>query len=124
MKGKQYISVPVVDYRETEDGLPTGADIMEIGRRLEVEGTYRYLPGDGTTFYTPAPGPGDGGDVRMLNSYMGKEIKGVHYRVHSIFAAKGDFQQIYERSIVKCALRHYRECCAGAQPVVGRKGGV
>lgn len=56
--------------------------------------------------------PAGGRGIKMLNGYMEKKIGGVLYRVHSIYAGKGDFQALSESLLESRVMKHYGKGCA------------
>lgn len=56
--------------------------------------------------------PVGGRGAKMLNGYMEKKIGGVLYRVHSIYAGKGDFQALSESLLESRVMKHYGKSCA------------
>lgn len=56
--------------------------------------------------------PEGGRGVKMLNGCMEKKIGGVLYRVHSIYAGKGDFQALSESLLESRVMKHYGKGCA------------
>ena len=56
--------------------------------------------------------PGGGRDVKRLNDCMEKKIGGVLYRVHSIYAGRGDFQALSESLLESRVMKHYGKGCA------------
>ncbi len=56
--------------------------------------------------------PGGGRGVKMLNDCMEKKIGGVLYRVHSIYAGKGDFQSLSESLLESRVMKHFGKGCA------------
>lgn len=56
--------------------------------------------------------PAGGRGIKMLNGYMEKKIGGVLYRVHSIYAGKGDFQALSESLLESRVMKHCGKSCA------------
>ena len=50
--------------------------------------------------------------AKRLNGYTEKKIGGVLYRVHSIYAGKGDFQALSENLLESRVMKHYGKGCA------------
>lgn len=78
----------------------------------KIRGFLYDLPGQRGKVYIP---PDDSGETgrRMLNNYLEKEIGGVRYKVHSIFASEGDFQALSEKLLVSRAMKLRDNGCAG-----------
>lgn len=47
-----------------------------------------------------------------MHSYMEKEIRGVRYKVYSVFKGDADFRQLYEKCLADRLLRLYGQNCA------------
>lgn len=47
-----------------------------------------------------------------MHSYMEKEIRGVRYKVYSVFEGDADFRQLYEKCLADRLLRLYGQNCA------------
>lgn len=47
-----------------------------------------------------------------MHSYMEKEIRGVKYKVYSVFEGDADFRQLYEKCLADRLLRLYGQDCA------------
>lgn len=92
---------------------------IDMGRTFTVT---RHLPEKGITLRFPSVSHADAGK-KVLNNCLEKEIGGVLYRVHSVFAGPGDFQALYEGLHKSRVLKHCRDYRAapGAQPGTGRK---
>ncbi len=56
--------------------------------------------------------PGGSRNVKRLNDCMEKKIGGVLYRVHSIYAGRGDFQALSESLLESRVMKHYGKGCA------------
>lgn len=47
-----------------------------------------------------------------MHSYMEKKIRGVRYKVYSVFEGDADFRQLYEKCLADRLLRLYGQDCA------------
>lgn len=56
--------------------------------------------------------PGHIGQRTRMHSYMEKEIRGVRYKVYSVFEGEADFRQLYEKCLADRLLRLYGQGCA------------
>lgn len=113
-----YITAQKMDISQTIKGTLAESDFVSVHFSEKkpafpkIRGFLYDLPGQRGKVCIP---PDDSGETgrRMLNNYLEKEIGGVRYKVHSIFASEGDFQALSEKLLVSRTMKLRDNGCAG-----------